>query len=162
MVYAILMQTRATKEAEFGSKADSEKGGDIFGLLIQYGQEMAAEALRNQLFKQALALNFGDDYADRYAPYVYFGSGDPADAVARWNAFSNLYRAGAITPSIIAEAYALFNLPIPDQAADREAAMEAIAVARSSMQGESANEGDGGSDSGAADDGSDEDSSAAE
>lgn len=146
LVVAILLQTRATKEAQFGSKADSEKGGDILGLLKQYGQYLLGEMLRNQFFKPIIALNYSEEWAERFAPYIAIGTSDPSDLVNRWNAFSNLVRAGAITPSIAAEAYTLAGLPVPDPEIDEAAAERAFERAQqaagANAEGDSADQGD--------------------
>ena len=135
IVFAILMQTRATKEARNGSKADSETSTDILDLLISYVREMTGEAIRNQCFKRFMALNFGDEYAHRYAPYVYFGSGAPADFVARLNALANLKRADAIPPSIEADTYVKCGLLAPDREADDAAKVKALKDQQAIMGG---------------------------
>jgi hypothetical protein len=118
MIYAMLLQTRATKEALNGSKADSETGQDILGLLVRYGREMGGESMRHDIFHYYLMLNFGKEYADAYTPYVYIGGSEPQDQPTTWNAVANLDRAGSITPSMRPELYANVGLPIPDAEAD--------------------------------------------
>jgi hypothetical protein len=147
LVVAILLQTRATKEAEHGSKADSEGGSDILGLLKAYGQYLVGEMLRNQFFKPILALNYDEEWAERFAPYIAIGAGDPKDQVERWNAFANLVRAGAIPPSIAAEAYTMAGLPVPDPEIDEAAAERAFQRAQEAAPGDSeSDEGDQGDD----------------
>lgn len=147
IVYAILMQTRATKEAEHGSKADSEQGGNILGLLLEYGQQLCSEAFRNRLFKYFVRLNYGATWAEKYTPYLQVGAGDPADKVALANAFANLMRAGAITDSIKSEAYSDFGLPVPDVKADKASAREAMLDAQAPFD-EPEDEGDNSTESG--------------
>lgn len=152
IIFAILMQTRATKEAQNGSKADSETSTDILDLLVAYVREMAGEAIRNQCFKRFMALNFGDEFAHRYTPYVYFGSGAPADFVARANALATLVSSGAVTPSIEADTYVKCGLLAPDREADDAAKLKAMkdqqSIIGSNGTSGSDSGGDGGGDGG--------------
>jgi hypothetical protein len=118
IVYAMLLQTRATREAQHGSKADSQTGGDILTLLIEYGRSIGSEAIRNSILKFYVRENFGIEVAEEFTPYVSFGAGEKADFIAGCNALANMMKAGLITPSNQAEMYALFNLPIPDPKVD--------------------------------------------
>jgi hypothetical protein len=131
MVFGILGQTRATMEAEHGSKADSEQGDDILDLIIAYGRDNFGDTIRNQMLKPLVSANFGEEASDLYTPYVYFGSNNPKDRVSGWNALANLYRsidsARAINPvtrSTQQEWHALTGSPIPDQDEDLKALQE--------------------------------------
>jgi hypothetical protein len=120
IVYAMLLQTRATREAQYGSKADSQTGSDILTLLIEYGRSIGSEAIRNSILKFYVAENFGMEIAEEFTPYVGFGSGEKADFIAGCNALAELMKAGLVTPSNQAEMFALFSLPIPDPKVDAE------------------------------------------
>ena len=74
IVHGILFQTRATTEAQHGSKADSQTGQDIFGLLVDAGRQMLGATLREDAFRHLIALNFGQDVADEFTPLVTFGT----------------------------------------------------------------------------------------
>lgn len=138
MVYSILLSARATREAQFGSKADNQGGQDILGLAVEYGREVVSEPLRDSLFKYFVALNYGQEIANVYTPWVYLGSVDKKNIAEMWNALANCYRAGAVTDSVRAEFHAEASAPIPDVQADNaaaeakmKAAQEAIAPADS-------------------------------
>ncbi len=118
IVYGMLLQTRATKEAQFGSRADAQQGGDILNLLAEYGRDMGSEEIRNRILKFYVALNFSKEVADIFTPYVYLGQGEPQDFVARGNMLANLYRAQAVTPSIKPELHAKCGIPVPDPEVD--------------------------------------------
>ncbi len=121
IVQAILLQTRATREAEHGSRADSETGQDIFGLLVASGREMLAATLRDDGFRQLVALNYGQDVADEFTPLVTFGTQDQ-DRAAQWNAVANLMRAGYLGDSQLEEVDSMMGLPIRDAQADADRA----------------------------------------
>jgi hypothetical protein len=138
MVYSILLSSRATREAEHGSKADNEGGQDILGLAIEYGREVACEPLRDSLYHFFVALNYGQEIADTFTPHVYLGAVDKKKTAEMWNALANCYRAGAVTDSVRAEFHAEANAPIPDVEADKEAAeakMKAEQEATSKSEG---------------------------
>lgn len=146
IIFAILMQSRATKEAENGSKRDSETATDILDLLIEYLQMIIGEMLRYRVFYQFLRLNFGDQFADAYTPYVFPGSGPAADKIEKWKAAAPLLNGGAIPPSIRADFYADAIGYVPDEEEDAKAAEEALARAQAANppdDGEDAG-GDGG------------------
>jgi hypothetical protein len=131
IVFGILGQTRATMEAKFSSKADSEQGDDILDLIILYGKDNFGDTIRHQMLKPLVVANFGQEWGDLYTPYVYFGSNNPKDAVARWNSLANLYRSidkdrlvNPITRSTQQEWHALSGAPIPDQEEDMKALEE--------------------------------------
>jgi hypothetical protein len=121
MVHGILGQTRATMEAEHGSKADSEQGDSILNLLTTYGRDLFGEVIRNMILKQFVALNWNQEVADLYTPYVYFGSVNPKNTVAMWNALSNAKKAGLLTASTEQEWCARADAPIPDPEVDQAA-----------------------------------------
>lgn len=122
MIQSILLNVRATQEAQHGSKADNEGGQDILGLAVEYGREVVCEPLRDSLYHYFVTLNYGQEIADVFTPHVYLGAVDKKDVVERWNALANCYRAGAVTDSVRAEWHAEADAPIPDVQADNEAA----------------------------------------
>jgi hypothetical protein len=132
MVQGILLQTRATSEAEHGSKADSETGQDIFGLLVDSGRQTLATALRDDGFRQLVALNYGQEVADEFTPLVTFGTQDQ-DRAAQWNAVANLMRSGYFGPSQLEEVDSMMGLPIRDAIADEEKAKEAADAAAAAL-----------------------------
>lgn len=132
IIFAILMQSRATKEAENGSKRDSETATDILDLLIEYLQLLIGEMIRHRIFYQFLSLNFGVQYAEAYTPYVFPGSGPAADKIEKWKAAAPLLNGGAIPRSIRPDFYADAIGYVPDDQADDEAEAEALARAQES------------------------------
>lgn len=119
IVQAILLQTRATREAEHGSRADSKTGQDIFGLLVASGREMLAGTLRDDCFRQLVALNYGQDVADEFTPLVTFGTQDH-DRASQWSAVANLMRSGYLVDSQLEEIDSMMGLPIRDVQADTD------------------------------------------
>jgi hypothetical protein len=128
IVQAILLQTRATMEATHGSKADSQTGQDMFGLLVDAGRTMLAQTLRDDCFRQLVALNYGDDAADRLTPLVTFGTQD-VDRASQWSAVASLMGSKYLGDSQLEELDAMMGLPIRDMQADRaQAAANAMAA----------------------------------
>jgi hypothetical protein len=136
MVYSILLSTRATREAEHGSKADNEGGQNILGLAIEYGREVVCEPLRDSLYRFFVALNYGPEIAAIFTPHVYLGSVDKKNVAEMWNALANCYRAGAVTDSVRAEFHAEANAPIPDVEADNRIAEQKAKAARDTAEEE--------------------------
>ncbi len=74
---AILLQTRATMEAEHGSKADSGTGYDVLGKLILSQKHAVCRALRRDVVQILLRINFGDAALD-FLPRISLGDTDGA------------------------------------------------------------------------------------
>jgi hypothetical protein len=125
IVRGILLQTRATSEAEHGSKADSETGQDIFGLLVESGRQSLAGMLRDDCFRQLVALNYGQEAADEFTPLVTFGT-EQQDRAAIWGAIAGLMSSGYLSPSQMEEVDSIAGLPIRDAIADAAKAKEAM------------------------------------
>jgi hypothetical protein len=145
IIYAILLQARATKEAENGSKKDSETATDVMDLIIEYLQSLVGEVIRQHVLHEFLRLNFGDQFADAYTPYVFPGSGPAADKIEKWKAAAPLLNGGAIPPSIRADFYADAIGYVPDEEEDAKAEEEAMARAQKAQAvGEEEEDDDGG------------------
>jgi hypothetical protein len=84
----ILKQTRATQEAEHGSKADSQTGQDILGLPVRVEKRVVAADLKAQLYRPFVEWNFGKDAADRLTPNVSLGATEQQDMAAMLGAFA--------------------------------------------------------------------------
>jgi hypothetical protein len=102
-------------------------------LVVSYGRDVFGDTIRTQMLKPFVAANFGQEAADEFTPWVYFGSVDPKDTVARWNALANLYRANAVSKSTQQEWHARADAPIPDQEVDAEADIEKAEQAQGDM-----------------------------
>lgn len=124
MVLSILLQTRATREAQNGSKADSEQGADVMDLITGYGRDNFGDTIRNQMLKPLVTINYGQEVADTFTPWVYFGSVNPQNTAQMWNALASVYKAGGVTKSTQQEFHARADAPIPDQEVDQAAQEE--------------------------------------
>lgn len=60
ITHAVLKQTRATMEARFGSRADSETATDMLDVVVGWVQGVLTRALRRQVLRPLVALNFGE------------------------------------------------------------------------------------------------------
>jgi hypothetical protein len=120
IVHGILLQNRATMEAQYGSKADSQTGQDVMGLVVAYGRELLAGVIRHDLLRQLVALNYGDEVADRFTPLVTFGGTEQQDQSAKWSSASSLKSSGYLGDSQLPELDAMLGLPIRDAQADQQ------------------------------------------
>jgi hypothetical protein len=132
IVHAILLSPRATLEAVHNSKADSETAQDFFGLLVESGRQALSGALRDDCFRQIVALNYGQEVADEFTPLVTFGT-EQQDRPAEWGAVAGLMSSGYLGASQMEELDSMMGLPIRDIAADEAKAKEAM-EAQSAMQ----------------------------
>jgi hypothetical protein len=87
---AILISARSIMPARHSSKADSETSQDTVGQLLLYGRELLEDGWREQVFKQLIALNYGDEFANLYTPHVSLGSVEHQDIAAVAMAYAQL------------------------------------------------------------------------
>lgn len=73
---AQLHVTRATSEAQHGSKADSETAVDMLSTLVLYLKRRLAAAFRRDVLYVLTWLNFGEEAARLYTPHFQFGDDD--------------------------------------------------------------------------------------
>lgn len=111
---AILYQTRATLEAEHGSKADTDSSADIFGLLVRYGRSLLSGVYRRDVIHRGIEINFGKADADEFCPEVSFGETEHQDYASLWTAFASLVSSGALDPSQIPGMCQKIGIPVPD------------------------------------------------
>lgn len=122
----LLGSARATQEAQFGSKADSQTGQDVVGLLIAYIRGLVAEVIRADVLTPLVLRNFGPD-ALALLPVVRLSAAEQQDRAALMLAVSSLEGSGWFTPSQKPAMDAQLGVPIrtPDEQsleADRYAA----------------------------------------
>ena len=110
MTTAMLSATRATMEAQNGSKADSETATDVVEIFIRQTRLGLERALRQQVLMPLVELNYGPA-ARRLAPYISLGGVRREDAVALSGAIAALARESLIFPSQLPEIHRLLNLP---------------------------------------------------
>lgn len=75
---AILRQTLATGEAQFGTRAQSQTHLDILDLVVWNLRGLVAQVLRADLIRQMVRYNFGED-AVAYMPLVSLGDSERRD-----------------------------------------------------------------------------------
>lgn len=75
---AILLQTRATKEAQHGSKADSQTGYNVLDKLISRLKQSVCRSISRDIVKNLVGWNFGES-AKPFIPRVSLGDSDRAD-----------------------------------------------------------------------------------
>ena len=72
----LLRQSRATNEAEHGSKADSQTGQELFATYVAYLKTRLAIAFRRDVLRVIVWLNMGPDAARRSTPLFFLGDAD--------------------------------------------------------------------------------------
>ena len=130
---AILYQTRATKEAQHGSKADSEGGADIFGLLVRYGRNLLGGVFRRDIIRHGIEVNFGAADADEFCPTVSFGCTEHQDKAPLMLAVAKLWQSKFLDESQVPELCTTMGIPVPSMEAlqmrlDREKAATELAI----------------------------------
>lgn len=101
MTRAILLQTRATREAKFGSKADSETGADLLGTYVLFLRAWACELWLDQVVWRMVEVNWGKEVADRLCPNLSLGGVNARDFATWATAVSVLFQAGYFTDSML-------------------------------------------------------------
>lgn len=98
ITHAILKQTRATMEARYGSKADSETGSDLLDSLVVWIQTSLTKSLRRQVLGRLLTMNFGSASA-AFAPRVSLTSANAPSFAAMADAIAKLASSGYLDES---------------------------------------------------------------
>jgi hypothetical protein len=94
----VLGQTRATMEAEHGSKADSGQGADILATFIRQTRKALARVIRRDVLADLVEYNYGPELRN-LAPRVSFGETEQIDVAPLMTAVSGLKRADYLDPS---------------------------------------------------------------
>jgi hypothetical protein len=110
----ILLQTRATMEAENGSKADSQTAQDVMGLLVRTVKEAVEDMVRMDVFRPLIRYNYGDDAAARFMPRASLGEVEQQDFPNTAKAVAALQTAAYLHPSQYAGIDEMLNLPPRD------------------------------------------------
>jgi phage gp29-like protein len=134
-VYGILGNTRTTMEAENGSKADSQSGQDVSAVVGMLLKLMVRDAIRDDLAWDALAKNFGEEYADKYCPDVHAGTVEKQDLSAIGPVIVALINAGAIKPSQVPAVLAWLGIKLPPATEDPDEPLPGEQVAESATSG---------------------------
>jgi len=111
MTIAVLHQTRATMEAQHGSKADSETGQDILGTIIRQAKRSVCTMLRRDILKPLISYNYGPDAARMLTPMCSLGSVEQQDWSAYATAVAKLATSGYIAPEQYAAIDTKLGLP---------------------------------------------------
>lgn len=113
IVMAILHQTRATMESEFGSRADSDTAQDVLGTLIRQTKKTLQRVIRRDLLRQWVFYNYGPA-AVPLTPQVSLGEIDRVDFSSTAAAIAGLARGNYLHPSQFAGIDRLLGLPVRD------------------------------------------------
>jgi phage gp29-like protein len=136
MVLAILLQVRATLEAKFGSRADSQTGQDLLGTILLYAREYAARFLEWQLLYDLVLWNFGQAVARRHTPDVCLGEVEHQDIAAMLQAWARVgYK---VADSQLPVIDTMLGLPArtPEEVAAAQQAKQNAAKAQQPGQGQ--------------------------
>jgi phage gp29-like protein len=117
---AVLHQTRATMEAQHGSRADSETGQDILGTIQRQAKRAVATMIKR---------DDGPDVARALTPKVSLGSVEQHDFAAYATAIAALAKSGYLDASQYAGIDEKLNLPPRAEAADAGPATDPAVIA---------------------------------
>lgn len=98
MIQAILTVTRATTEAQHGSKADSQTAEGMLAGLVNWLRQLLCAAFEKWLFKPEVALQFGEEAARKFTPKLLMEVTDEEDIPGLLMAVARSYEAGTTTP----------------------------------------------------------------
>lgn len=126
MAKAILSQTRATEEAQHGSRADSQTGQDLLGIGILFHKTAVVEMVRNDLLSLIVEANFGQAGLE-VLPLVSLGDVNPEDIAAQLPGY---VQAGyQVDPSQFRELDVKFKLtPRPEESIHAPQAMAELGL----------------------------------
>jgi hypothetical protein len=106
----IIGATRATQEAENGSRADSETAKGLFDSIVSAGRWAVAAMLQRDVVAPLVAYN-NPQWA-QYPPVVSLGGVEAEDRTPAWTAAAALERAGYLDPSQYPELDGSLGLPV--------------------------------------------------
>lgn len=136
MTRAVLISTRTTMEAEYGSKADSSTAQDLLSEFAQFIQRQVEMSFFRDVIYPTVVYNWGEE-AVELAPHMDLVSTDRSDIPDMINAIANLGRAEMIHNSQLPAIDAMLNLPerdyeamIEEQQAEKEAQADREAMLR--------------------------------
>lgn len=107
---AILTQTRATMEAENGSRADSETASDVLGTMVRQMKKSIQRALRRDVLRDLVRYNYGERLVS-LTPNVTLGITEAEDVTALMTAIAGLQRVNYLDPSQFPAIDTRLNLP---------------------------------------------------
>lgn len=96
---AILGTYLAVLESEQSSKAQSEIGQDVTGIVVRVGKRWLASTIRGML-RNVTEWNWGKDVADRLTPRVQLGMIEHQDLSRIMNAVAKAWQAGMFPPAM--------------------------------------------------------------
>jgi hypothetical protein len=109
----VLHQSRATLEAEHGSRADSESGQDVLDTIVRQIKRSVCRMLRLDVLRPMVAYTYGEEAAASLTPVPSLGSVERRDVAKMATAIAAMAKQGLIFPSQLPGIYAQLNLPVP-------------------------------------------------
>lgn len=109
----IVLQTLATGEAQFGTRAQSQTHMQVLDLFIYALKEMVCEMLDRDVVQPLIRYNFGEE-ALKLRPKISLGDAERRDFHADVAAVAQLFQTGYLDTSQIIEMDALLGLPKRD------------------------------------------------
>ncbi len=97
---AIAMAVRAFVESRFGSRADSGQAADIVDTFVRVVRTSLSEAVRMQILRLLVEVNFPMIDSRLYLPRVLMTKSSTTDYAANATASATLFASGAITPNM--------------------------------------------------------------
>lgn len=107
---AILLQTLATSESRFNTRAASQTHMTLLDQIIAYLKDELATMLTSQLFKVIVRYNLGEDYLE-FIPKVSFGDTERRNFQADGTTVATLFSAGYMTKGQLRATDAMLGLP---------------------------------------------------
>jgi hypothetical protein len=111
IVHALLQQTRATLEAQYGSRADSQTAQDVTGLVVRMAKLAFASMFARDIVYPLVARNFSTADADRFPTRVMLGDTEHQDLPQTLNAFAAAFASGMFVPQDLPYLLKFLGLP---------------------------------------------------
>jgi hypothetical protein len=109
---AILCQTLATEEGQYQARAAAQTHQDVLDLVIYHCKITLAAAIRNDLLRPLVLLNYGDDAAKKFVPCPSLSETERHDFAQNATAIARLSSVGFIHESQLQALDALLSLPL--------------------------------------------------
>jgi hypothetical protein len=115
---SILLQTLASSDSKFNTRAASETHMSVLEQLVWSLKEQIADMLTHYLLKPLIKYNFGKEYL-KYLPIVGLGDSERRNFVADAQAIASLYAAGYLSEDQKRACDQLLQLPVRDSNYDQ-------------------------------------------
>lgn len=114
---SILTQELATEQSQNMARAASQVHQDVLGTIIRQGKASVGRMLAEQILKQWIAFNWGQDKV-KFCPDITLGSVEKQDKPDTIRAIATLFSSGYLHPTQLPATDRMLGLPVRDLTGD--------------------------------------------